>query len=62
MKSKGEKEDIPVWMQNSKEQQGDIRKPSSGSMQGKAGPDKCEGLHRHKVYLWNLLNNKVQFG
>ena len=28
-KGKGEKKDIPIWMQNSKEEQGEIRKPSS---------------------------------
>ena len=28
-KSKGQKEDIPIWIQSSKEQQGEIRKPSS---------------------------------
>ena len=28
-KSKGEKKDIPIWMQSSKEEQGGIRKPSS---------------------------------
>ena len=27
-KGKGEKEDIPIWMQSFKEQQGEIRKPS----------------------------------
>ena len=28
-KGKGEKKDIPIWMQSFKEQQGEIRKPSS---------------------------------
>ena len=28
VKSKGERKDIPVWMKSSKEQQGEIRKPS----------------------------------
>ena len=28
-KGKGEKKGIPMWMQSSKEQQGEIRKPSS---------------------------------
>ena len=31
VKSKGEKKDIPIWMQSSKEQQGEIRKPSWGN-------------------------------
>ena len=29
MKNKGEKENISIWIQSSKEQQGEIRKPSS---------------------------------
>ena len=29
VQSKGEKERYPIWMQSSKEQQGEIRKPSS---------------------------------
>ena len=29
-KGKGENKDIPIWMQSSKEEQGEIRKPSSG--------------------------------
>ena len=28
-KSKGEKENIPIWLQSSKEYQGEIKKPSS---------------------------------
>ena len=28
-KAKGERKDIPIWMQSSKEKQGEIRKPSS---------------------------------
>ena len=28
-KGKGKREDIPIWMQSSKEYQGEIRKPSS---------------------------------
>ena len=29
VKNKGEKEDMCIWMQSSKEEQGEIRKPSS---------------------------------
>ena len=29
VKTKEERKDIPIWMQSSKEQQGEIRKPSS---------------------------------
>ena len=28
-KAKGERKDIPIWMQSSKEEQGEIRKPFS---------------------------------
>ena len=36
-KAKEKREDIPIWMQSSKEQQGEIREPSSVIMQRNRG-------------------------
>ena len=36
-KAKEKRKDIPFWMWSSKEWQGDIRKPSKGSMQRNRG-------------------------
>ena len=37
LKAKEKRKDIPIWMQSSKELQGEIRKPSSASMQRNRG-------------------------
>ena len=38
-KGKGEKERIPIWMENSKEEKREVRKPSSVNMQRNRGKE-----------------------